>query len=166
MISNSKKGCSEIIRLATIDDIEKVFSLMASFRDHHHLEDPNDAQLLENIRYLITDQQSDFIVYETAESVVAYVLLRYRFNPWFSGREAYIEDLYVHNEYRNRGLGRKLLHHVIDKAESTGIVTICLHTNENNHGSNRLYTSKGFKSASAHYENGRQIFYRKRLNPD
>ena len=56
----------------------------------------------------------------------------------------YISDLLVFPEYRRKGLGRALLHHVISRAKDSGW-QVCLTVFCSNEGARHMYVSEGFK---------------------
>lgn len=60
-----------------------------------------------------------------------------------------INQLYIHNDYQGKGLGRKFLE--LSKANSKGILT--LFTFEVNHNAQRFYEKNGFRIIGRGYEN-------------
>ncbi|GGH88439.1 GNAT superfamily N-acetyltransferase [Pullulanibacillus pueri] len=60
------------------------------------------------------------------------------------GQYLWLNELYVHNEYRNQGIGKKILLHIIHLAESENIKTIELETGVNNSVTKHIYNSLGF----------------------
>jgi GNAT superfamily N-acetyltransferase len=60
------------------------------------------------------------------------------------GPYLWLNELYVHEEYRNKGIARKLLLHLIYWAERDGIKSIELETGINNSVTKHLYNSLDF----------------------
>ncbi|MFB5661368.1 GNAT family N-acetyltransferase [Alteribacillus sp. HJP-4] len=60
------------------------------------------------------------------------------------GHYIWLNDLYVHKEYRNQGIAKKLLLKVIYWAENRGIKGIELETGISNAATKALYNSLGF----------------------
>jgi GNAT superfamily N-acetyltransferase len=60
------------------------------------------------------------------------------------GKYIWLNDLFVHNEHRNRGIAKKILLHVIHWAENEGLKGIELETGINNSVTKHLYNSLGF----------------------
>ncbi|MBI6871225.1 GNAT family N-acetyltransferase [Clostridium aciditolerans] len=69
----------------------------------------------------------------------------------FNGNE--INQLYIHNDYQGKGLGKKLLD--MAKINSKGRLT--LYTFEVNHKAQRFYESNGFKIIGRGHENGENL---------
>jgi ribosomal protein S18 acetylase RimI-like enzyme len=76
-----------------------------------------------------------------------------------------MEDLYVAQPERGRGLGRALVELAFERASARGARRIELDTNEQNRGAIALYESLGFSSASKRHGElqGRDLFMGRRL---
>ena len=73
----------------------------------------------------------------------ATMLLSYpRYAPRSS--EAYVERLVVSPGYRNRGMGRELLHRAEDLGREAGKKTVGLHVSGNNEAAIKLYEDEGY----------------------
>jgi ribosomal-protein-alanine N-acetyltransferase len=71
--------------------------------------------------------------------VVAYTVC------WQLGDELHVANLAVAPKYRRRGLGRRLLHHVLARAAEQGMKSATLEVRSGNQAAQTLYTSFGFK---------------------
>jgi GNAT superfamily N-acetyltransferase len=60
------------------------------------------------------------------------------------GRYIWLNDLYVHKEFRQKGIAKKLLLHTLFWAEQNNLKGIELETGINNLATKRLYNSFGF----------------------
>jgi GNAT superfamily N-acetyltransferase len=60
---------------------------------------------------------------------------------WSIGRAAYLEDLFVCDNERGRGVGRKLIDEVILCARAEGCAVVYWHTRASNDAARRLYDS-------------------------
>ena len=56
----------------------------------------------------------------------------------------YLDDFSVTEEYRNKGIGTKLIHAAEKYAEEIGIAKIVLHVEKANEGACRLYSRLGY----------------------
>ena len=63
--------------------------------------------------------------------------------------ELFLSKLYVHKEYRGRGIARSLLNRAIQRAEQLGLQTIYLTVNKGNEGSIAAYEKMGFTMREA-----------------
>jgi ribosomal protein S18 acetylase RimI-like enzyme len=76
-----------------------------------------------------------------------------------AGQECYLEDLFVEEAYRGRGVGRTLLDAVMEWARARGCRRLRLDTNERNERGIHLYESLGFTCQRDSYDGGRQLYY-------
>lgn len=63
---------------------------------------------------------------------------------WLMGQEAHIVTIATHPDFRRRGLGRRLLQAMIDKAIEAGALEITLEVRASNYAAQALYKSIGF----------------------
>lgn len=64
---------------------------------------------------------------------------------WQLGDELHVANLAVVPKYRRRGLGRRLLHHVLARAAEQGMRSATLEVRSGNQAAQILYTSFGFE---------------------
>jgi GNAT superfamily N-acetyltransferase len=76
---------------------------------------------------------------------IGYIVVTYIFSLEYFGHTAFIEDLYVSPDYRNRGLGRRALEVVEAECSSRGMLALHLEVGSGNVAGNVLYESFGFK---------------------
>lgn len=61
-----------------------------------------------------------------------------------SGRKAWIEDVVVSENYRNKGIGEKLTLALLEKAQEIDIQSVLLFSNPKREAAHRLYKRLGF----------------------
>lgn len=93
---------------------------------------------------LAENSLSHIIVAEHEDTFLGMALLNTGISLRDGGKYVWLNELYVHDEYRNKGLGRKLLLHIIYWAENEHIKTIELETGISNNVTKHLYNSLGF----------------------
>ena len=124
------------IRTMSLLDVERVvqidrlsFSLPWSERTYR-------LELTENsAAYLFVAE----LEYQLKQPIVGYV------GFWFLVDEAHISTLAVHPEYRERGIGRRLLEEVLIEALRLGADLVTLEVRESNEGPIDLYEKFGFR---------------------
>lgn len=62
-----------------------------------------------------------------------------------SGRKAWIEDVVVHTTYRGKGIGRKLMHKLLEVGKEKKLSEILLFTEDHRAPAIQLYTDLGFQ---------------------
>lgn len=85
------------------------------------------------------------------EEVVGYVVLTFGFSLEFHGRDALVDEIYVREEYRGRGVGRAALRFVEDVCQDEGIKALHLEVDRVNTKAQKLYSGAGYE------DNGRYL---------
>lgn len=146
-----------IIRCAVARDLDGIERLVAAFRDSLGRSRPTRAEIGSRLRRVLADSAVTLGVASTEDHILGYALQRRHFSLWSGGGEAVLEDLFVAEAVRKRGLGRRLVEHAITEARSAGCSTLSLDTNERNVASTALYDGLGFTCERARWDGGRQI---------
>ena len=82
---------------------------------------------------------------------VGFVHFLYHRSTWTSGDYCYLQDLFVGDEQRGRGLGRKLIEHVYETANSSGASRVYWLTHETNTDAMLLYDRIADRSGFLQY---------------
>lgn len=90
------------------------------------------------------DCSSRIILAEEKGEILGMALLNTGISLRDGGKYIWLNELYVHSEHRNKGIGRKLLLYIIYWAENEQIKTIELETGVSNSVTKHLYNSLGF----------------------
>ncbi len=64
-------------------------------------------------------------------------------------KEVFISKLYIHQDFRRRGLGKQLLDFIAKEAQDLGCSAMTLSVNKDNSDSIRFYISYGFQTIKA-----------------
>lgn len=141
-----------MVRIATLSDIPAISELYREqFRemaklipDFIKVGDQN-TELLEKI---ISNDDSDILVYDNDGKVAGFVLLQTKERPDFSfmisGKYCYIMDIIATEKYRNKGFGTNLMNSAKDWAKKQGCAFINLDVLTNNPKAIALYNKLGF----------------------
>ncbi len=69
---------------------------------------------------------------------------------WKIKNEAHLVNLAIHPYYHRKGLGGKLLRHLLGDAQNNGLKIVTLETRESNKKAQRFYEKFGFKKIAVH----------------
>jgi GNAT superfamily N-acetyltransferase len=143
------------------DEADTVARLLVAFRDHLDLTWPSDNAFLAGVERLLEDRDTEFILAaaddDSPPSGVAQ--LRYRMGIWRAGRDCLVEDVFVDESARGRGVARALLDHATERALERGCRRMELDVNEANAPALALYESFGFTAGSP-----RDLYMRRHLD--
>lgn len=84
------------------------------------------------------------------EKPVGYVILTLGYSFEFRGRDAFIDELYIEPEFRRRGLGRRALEFLEEKARASGVNALHLEVDRGNDPAMELYRRSGYENHGRH----------------
>jgi GNAT superfamily N-acetyltransferase len=82
---------------------------------------------------------------ESDGQTVGYVVLTYSYSIEFHGRDAFVDELYVRETYRGRGLGTAALEFVEGLCPSLGVRPLHLEVDDGNDRARTVYRKFGFQ---------------------
>ncbi len=148
-------------------EADHVSRLLLAFRDWFHSEEPSGESMAASVELLICDRATEYLLgsVEKGAQPCGVCQLRFRHSVWTGRPDCWLEDLYVEEHARGRGLGAALVTFACERASARGAQRIELDTNEDNTGAIALYESLGFSSASKVHGplTGRDVFMGRRL---
>jgi GNAT superfamily N-acetyltransferase len=139
-----------LLRLASESDADLLLALMREYYafDGHHF-DPVHARraLIDLLRepafglaWLILDQAA----------VVGYIVLCFGYSLEYLGRDAFLDEFYLKQSHRRRGLGTKVLREVEAGARASGVQAIHLEVVRRNQAAGDFYRKMGFVDHEHH----------------
>jgi ribosomal protein S18 acetylase RimI-like enzyme len=139
-----------------------VTRLLVAFRDWFESAEPSAESMATSVATLIEDPATEYLLgrAEEDEEACGVCQLRFRHSVWTATSDCWLEDLYVAEAARGRGVGRALVQLAFERARMRGAARIELDTNETNTTAIALYESLGFSAASKAHgpATGRDIF--------
>ena len=120
-----------------------------------------------SVTLLLADPSTEYLLGAPAadEPPTGVCQLRFRHSVWTGTPDCWLEDLFVQEGARGRGLGAALVRFAFERAGERGARRIELDTNEQNTGAIALYEALGFSTMSKSHAglNGRDVFMGRRL---
>lgn len=135
------------IRKAAIDDIEPLAVLFDLYRTFY--QKPTDIEgaktfLIERIE----KNQSEIFIAISEKELLGFVQLYPIFSSVSMKRTWLLNDLFVHEKARNKGVAQALLKAAADYGASTKAKWLLLQTGEDNTTAQALYEKNGWKKVS------------------
>ena len=140
-------------RVAEPSDADALVEMMRDFNEHERIafDEPEVraalAQLFENDSYGLA------CLILLGEEVAGYVVITFGFSVEFRGRDALIDELFVKDEFRGRGLGAAALRHAEGVCRDRGIRALHLEVDRVNARAQSVYFRAGFKDRGNHLLN-------------
>jgi GNAT superfamily N-acetyltransferase len=135
------------LRLASLEDTGTLLPLMRAYHEFEGI-DATDAERLATIEPLLAgeDNLGQVWLIETAGGTVGYIALCYGYSIEFGGRDAFLDELFIVETERGRGLGRRALERVKAEAARNGVKALHLEVARENTTAKNFYGKAGFQS--------------------
>jgi ribosomal protein S18 acetylase RimI-like enzyme len=78
------------------------------------------------------------------EEVAGYLVLTFGFSLEFGGRDAFVDELFVKDEFRGHGLGKAALSFAAEACRARGVRALHLEVERANHNAQGIYRKAGF----------------------
>ena len=131
-------------RKATIQDLPQLALLFDQYRVFYHKE--SDIPAAESfLKERIEKADSEIFVAEREGDLVGFVQLYPLFSSTRMKRYLLLNDLFVNENYRGKGLSKELIEEAKELAKFTDACGVLLETGKSNDVGNKLYPSCGFE---------------------
>lgn len=126
-------------------EIPTIVALMTDFYQiDGYLIDPNLSEKLFADFIEKPDLGRAWIIYEDQE-VVGYLILAFMFSFEYGGTIAFLDELYLNEKSRGKGLGKKAVAFVQDQAAKFNLKLLYLEIEHHNSTAQKLYLAAGFE---------------------
>jgi len=133
-----------IFVLARAADIDLVLTLMPEYYAFDHLRF-DEAKARAALQQLISDDTRGRIwLIQLGGETVGYIVLAFGFSLEFHGRDAFVDEVYVREAYRRRGIGHAALRFVEAACPGLGVHALHLEVERRNTNAQALYRKLGF----------------------
>ena len=131
-------------KLLEASQIELATQLMQEFYtiDHYPMDPDVTKTLFE--AFINNEQLGRIWLIYSNEEVVGYVMLNFLFSFEFQGRIAFMDELYLKESARGKGLGQQAVHFIKEQAKLLGVKLIYLEVENHNEKAQKLYLANDF----------------------
>lgn len=133
-----------MIRKATLQDIGQLSELFDQYRIFYQKE-PDLPAAEQFLTERIENRDSEIFVAESEGEILGFVQLYPIFSSTRMKRYWLLNDLFVHENYREKGFSKQLIEKAKEIAKSTNAGGILLETGKTNDIGNKLYPGCGFE---------------------
>ena len=96
------------VRYATKDDINIIFDYIKKLAEYEHLLNEVKATQQELTESIFERHRAETLIAEYNGSPVGFALYFYNYSTFLGKANMYLEDLFIDEEYRNRGFGKAI----------------------------------------------------------
>lgn len=141
-----------IIRRAKLKDLSAIVELLANDelgRLRENYKTPLPEQYLNALDKINSDQNQELLVMvNDSGAVIGTLQLSFiQYLTYQGGIRAQIEAVRVHENYRNKGIGQKLIQRAINSAQQKGAHVVQLTTDKKRHEALKFYEKLGFTAS-------------------
>ncbi|MFV0338824.1 MAG: GNAT family N-acetyltransferase [Chthoniobacterales bacterium] len=133
------------IEPATLDDLPELVDLLYELFSHERDFTPNRELQQRGLQLIIEEpSRGRIFVLRNKNRIIGMINLLITISTAEGGFVLLLEDLVVAPEFRNCGIGDKLLRHAVEFAKEKKFRRITLLTDKPNDAATRFYLSRGF----------------------
>jgi GNAT superfamily N-acetyltransferase len=134
--------------LAGLHEAETVARLLTQFRDWYGRDWPSDNAFLAGVERLLERTDTEFLLGAPDDDAppMGVCQLRYRWGLWYAAEDCWLEDLFVADAARGKGLGEALVAAAVDRARDRRCRRVELDVSDQNQDAWRLYERLGFSA--------------------
>ena len=135
------------LNVATPENLDELLTLVRAYHAFEHI-DRTDVERRAALLPLLAGDSSLGRVWLISSSgqAVGYIAVCFGYSIEFGGRDAFIDEFYIVESARGKGMGAGVLEQVKLEAARLGVLVLHLEINLNNHAARRLYVRAGFES--------------------
>lgn len=127
-----------------IPDIEVITQMMQDFYaiDNYPIDIEVSKKLFQE--FISDDKLGKAWLIHLDEEIVGYVILTYIFSFEYKGRIAFLDELYIKENFRGKGIGKQTIDFIKVQASNQNIKLIYLEVENHNQNAQKLYLANDF----------------------
>lgn len=128
------------IRIANLNDIDELEKLWSGYQKFYNVSEINSAKNKEFIRNIINKPSDGVIhIYILDSKIVGFTTIYFSYASTICERIGVLNDLFVKEDFRRKGIARELLKHAKDFTLSKNIFYLRWTTQQSNVKAQQLY---------------------------
>ena len=134
-----------VFKPASSDEIETLIAMMRDLYAHEGLKF-DEAVARRALQTIIDDKNFGrvFLIL-VADEIAGYAVLTFGFSLEFHGRDAFVDELYLRQERRGQGIGKRALQFLTEVCAAEGVNALHLEVERANTSAQSVYRKFGFE---------------------
>jgi diamine N-acetyltransferase len=146
---DSQSDCVAMIdlnfKLATTDGIETLLAMMRGLYSHDGLAFDEAVARRALLGLIGDDKLGRVFLILLANEIIGYAVLTFGYSLEFHGRDAFVDEIYLRDEYRGQGIGKRALEFLAGVCKENGVSALHLEVERGNAHAQAVYRKFGFK---------------------
>ncbi|KAF0249571.1 MAG: acetyltransferase [bacterium] len=130
---------------AEYKDIEMLVGFTKEFYKHEHIEFDEKAVCAALKKLLDNSSFGNIWLIHYEEQLVGYCVLTLGYSLEFRGRDAFIDEIYVKDDFRGKGIGTKAINFMEQACKTLSVQALHLEVEKSNNSAHALYKKAGFE---------------------
>lgn len=136
---------------ATPADIKELTGLVAAYHAFERIDMPA-KQRRRAVSQLLADQTlGDIWLIYNGEFLVGYIAICFGYSIEFAGRDAFLDEFFLKEEARGRGIGGHVIDLLTAQLANAGICALHLEVDNDNQGAQRFYARHRFTARDKYH---------------
>jgi ribosomal protein S18 acetylase RimI-like enzyme len=134
-----------VFTLANLSDTDELVELMREFYAVEHLAFDEGAAR-GALRQILSEARFGVIhLIRVGAASAGYLVVTFGFSLEFHGRDAFVDELYLRENFRGRGIGKASIEFAAEVCRAEGIAALHLEVERENTRAQALYRRAGFR---------------------
>lgn len=135
------------LKCATLVNLDELLILVRAYHDFERIEHTDESRRAALLPLLAGDSPPGRVwLISGSGQTVGYVAVCFGYSIEFGGHDAFIDELYIVESARGKGIGTAVLERVKSEAARLGVRVLHLEVGLDNQRAKRLYLRAGFES--------------------
>jgi ribosomal protein S18 acetylase RimI-like enzyme len=128
------------------EDLETFLELMREYYayDGHEYDDAKARRALSKL--LTVDQWGCAWLIRAGEAIIGYMVMCFGYSLEFGGRDAFLDEIYLREAYRGKGIGGQAIQYMVEDCRARGIKALHLEVMPGNARAIGFYERAGFEN--------------------
>ena len=149
------------LELAEPAQLEELLPLVAAYHAFEEVETSAEQRKIAVGKLLRDKNLGNIWLVRKLDSVIGYIAICYSYSIEFGGQDAFVDEFYIAEAERGKGIGGHVLKEVAELLRARGIVAVHLEVDGRNERARAAYARAGFSSRDKYHVMSLELAYPK-----
>ena len=140
-----------ILELAGPAQLEELLPLVEAYHAFEEVETSAEQRKIAVSKLLQDKNLGEIWLVRNLDNLISYIAVCYSYSIEFGGRDAFVDEFFISNDERGKGIGGRVLKEIAALMRARGIVAIHLEVDGLNERAKAAYARAGFSSREKYH---------------